>query len=108
MHLGVGPNGWREGRERKTQRNNIRKHPMCHGSLQAWDGQTASNQTQDTAKEQSAMHRSKMQPPAPHTMFIMSHAETQPKDYGYKLSANFYKSSLFHVGQVNSLLEKSR
>lgn len=54
------------------------------------------------------MHRSKMQPPALHTMFILSHAETQPKDYGYKLSANFYKPSLFHVGQVNSLLEKSR
>ena len=75
-------------------------------SWQERDGQTAQNQTQDTAEEQknSAVHRTKMTP-----MLIMSHAETHSKDNVYKFSANFHKPIiLLHVGQVNSLPEKSR
>lgn len=70
-------------------------------SRQARDGQSAPNKTQDTAKELCCAQ--KQNDPRAHYESCRDTA----KDYGYTLSANFYKPILLHVGQVNSLPEKS-
>lgn len=108
MHLRLGPDGWREGRERKTLKKEQAKHPTCNRSLHiaimTGMGWTNCSKPNTRHSKRTKCHAQKQNEP----MFIMHHAETQPKDHGYKLSANFHKPPLLHVGQVNSLSEKSR